>query len=73
MLRLRAMLMIIVVAGWPGPGDPAYKPSLAQVLPCHHPMQGETWPRQIGRVLLAVFTGVNPHLADWSLIVVTTG
>ncbi|MGY3396458.1 hypothetical protein ACVWW6_009049 [Bradyrhizobium sp. USDA 3311] len=59
-LRLRAMIMIIVVAGWPGPGDASYKPSHVQVLPCHHPIQGETWPRQIGRVLLPVFSGADP-------------
>jgi hypothetical protein len=63
MLRLRAMIMIITVAAWPGPSDPSYQPSHIQVLPCHHPTQSETWPRLIGRVLLPVFSGQQPALA----------
>jgi len=62
-LRLRAMIMIIVVAGWPGPGNASYKPSHVQVLPCHHPIQTETWPRLIGRVLLPVFGRTDPALS----------
>jgi hypothetical protein len=61
-LRLRAMIMIIIVAGWPGPHDASYKPSQVQVLPCHHPTQAETWPRLIGRVLQLVFGGADPAL-----------
>jgi hypothetical protein len=61
-LRLRAIIMIIIVAGWPGPHDASYKPSHVQVLPCHHPTQAETWPRLIGRVLQPVFGGVDPAL-----------
>jgi len=61
-LRLRAMIMIIIVAGWPGPQDASYKPSHVQVLPGHHPTQAETWPRLIGRVLQPVFGGADPAL-----------
>jgi hypothetical protein len=60
MLRLRAMLMIVTVAGWPGPeASPLYKPSLIQVLPCHDQAQTETWPRLIGRILAAMYQGPN--------------
>ncbi|MBB4263754.1 hypothetical protein [Bradyrhizobium sp. CIR3A] len=61
-LRLRAMIMIITVAGWPGPDAASYQPSHLQVLPCHHPIQKDTWPRLIGRVLAPVFSGANPAL-----------
>jgi hypothetical protein len=61
-LRLRAMLMIIAVAGWPGPDQSSYKPSNVQVLPCHDTIQTETWPRLIGRVLAVVFSGPKPAL-----------
>jgi hypothetical protein len=56
------MIMIIIVAGWPGPHDASYQPSRVQVLPCHHPIQAETWPRLVGRVLQPVFSGADPTL-----------
>jgi len=61
-LRLRAMLMIITVAGWPGVVKGSYKPSQVQVLPCYDPTHTETWPRLIGRVLAVVFSGPSPAL-----------
>lgn len=66
-LRLRAMIMIITVAGWPGPDDQSYKPSHVQVLPCHHPIQKHTWPRLIGRILAQVFNGADPVLGRLTL------
>jgi hypothetical protein len=62
MLRLRAMLTIIIVAGWPGSDDRSYRPSAVQVLPCSDRSHGETWPRLAGRVLAAMFAGANPAL-----------
>jgi hypothetical protein len=62
MLRLRAMLTIIAVAGWPEASAPAYKPSQTQVLPCSDSDQGETWPRLMGRALAVVFSGPNPAI-----------
>jgi hypothetical protein len=60
--RLRAMLMIIAVARWPGSDRSSYKPSHVQVLPGYGPIQMETWPRLIGRVFAAVFNGPNAAL-----------
>jgi hypothetical protein len=62
MLRLRAILTIIAVAGWPGLSAPSYKPSQIQVLPRSDSMHGETWPRLIGRLLAPVFAGPKPAI-----------
>lgn len=56
MLRLRAFLMILAVAGWPG-GSGGSKPSANQVLPCWEPQGGPTWPREMGKVLAPFFLG----------------
>jgi hypothetical protein len=62
MLRLRAMLMIIGVAGKPNASASTYKPSQMQVLPSSDGSQGETWPRLMGRVLGVVFFGPDPAI-----------
>jgi hypothetical protein len=62
LLRLRAMLTIIVVAGWSGQDDLLAKPTSIQVLPRSDRMQGETWPRLLGRVLASMFSGPAPAI-----------
>jgi hypothetical protein len=61
LLRLRAMLTIIAVAGWAPQDATPTERSEIQVLP-RSGGTGETWPRLIGRVLAAVFLGPAPAI-----------
>ena len=67
LLRLRALLTVIIVAGWNGPGPHASRPSPVQVLPIHDGNRTDTWPRLIGRALAPFFSGPCPAIIRLSL------
>jgi hypothetical protein len=56
LLRLRAMLMVILAAGWDGAATPS---SSLQVLPPSGDVNG-AWPRLLGKCLFAYFGGNSP-------------
>ena len=56
--RLRAMLMIILAAGWDGASKPS---SSLQVLPTSHDVNG-AWPRLLGKCLFTYFGGSSPAI-----------
>jgi hypothetical protein len=58
LLRLRAMLMIILAAGWDGASKPS---SSLQVLPPSHDVNG-AWPRLLGKCLFTYFGGSSPAI-----------
>ncbi len=58
LLRLRAMLMVIVAAGWDGHSKPR---SMFQVLPTSGDIEA-AWPRLLGKSLFAYFGGNAPSI-----------
>lgn len=58
LLRLRAMLMVILAAGWDGVSKPA---STLQVLPSSGDANA-AWPRLLGKCLFAYFGGSSPPI-----------
>lgn len=58
LLRLRAMLMVILAAGWDGRSKPA---STLQVLPTSRDTDA-AWPRLMGKCLFAYFGGNTPAI-----------
>ncbi len=58
LLRLRAMLMVIVAAGWDGVSKPS---ASLQVLPPSGDING-AWPRLLGKCLFAYFGGSSPAI-----------
>jgi hypothetical protein len=58
LLRLRAMLMVIVAAGWDGVSKPS---TGLQVLPPSGDING-AWPRLLGKCLFAYFGGSSPAI-----------
>jgi hypothetical protein len=58
LLRLRAMLMVILAAGWDGVNKPS---NSLQVLPPSKDMDG-AWPRLLGKCLFSYFGGTSPAI-----------
>jgi hypothetical protein len=59
LLRLRAMLMVILAAGWDGASKPS---NSLQVLPPSHDVNG-AWPRLIGNACLRTSGAARPPFA----------
>lgn len=60
MLKLRAMLMIVIAAGW---NDPTRQGNVVQVLPTGGDMNG-AWPRLLGKCLFTCFGGTKAPIGQ---------